>query len=679
MSQTRWEKTKVYSKRGFDRAWNTLDKLGKPVNRLSNKVGAEAFWPTTLDKESDKAARILRSFCKDGFYDDITDREVEEKLKKGVREEDLNMPRGKQRVIKKIPASVIRNAKGLAIFTTMRTGLWVSGSGGSGVLVARIKETGEWSPPSGIMTHTVGLGFLVGVDIYDCVVVINTYEALESFKTFRCTLGGEVAAMTGPVGVGGVLDTEIHKKPAPVWTYIKGRGFYAGIEIAGTVIIERTDANAEFYGEKISVTDILAGNVKRQPSSISMLMQTLKAAQGDTGVDERMLPPAGGTPGDMEVVEKRFGIPDSDDPDPFGARALEAEGVMIREAGTRRIPSIETFEFRPSPKSPVYSARSRWSGDSGKLASWRQSIQSINSVDKGTQTDDDNFRRPGSGSSASQASSQSSRRNTDFFLDSTFEDESLSDDEPTMRSAKAQINSQKTLTVSDQTVIPTGKAVVTLTAPTNPSFTRAKLVTIPKRVPPPLPPRNPVRVVSASTPGSPLSEAGRTAVLSPSPGYDEDMKSLELTASLHKDNSHDFLSSKEDIGAASRNEGKEHEEEQQDHELPEVQKETSKEGNEEAETSIARQDQKQEKEEDKGTETNFEKEDRGQERDEDEPQSKKEIEGQDDLRQVLAILRPHKRKPVVQAQVEDEEEEEEFKSPVEQFSPKIKAEEHKVS
>jgi hypothetical protein len=33
------------------------------VNRLSNKVGAEAFWPTTLDKESDKAARILRSFC----------------------------------------------------------------------------------------------------------------------------------------------------------------------------------------------------------------------------------------------------------------------------------------------------------------------------------------------------------------------------------------------------------------------------------------------------------------------------------------------------------------------------------------------------------------------------------------------------------------------------------------
>ena len=58
-----WEKTKSTSKKGFDKAWAALDHLGTPVNKLSNKLGAEAFWPTTLDKESDKAARILRSFC----------------------------------------------------------------------------------------------------------------------------------------------------------------------------------------------------------------------------------------------------------------------------------------------------------------------------------------------------------------------------------------------------------------------------------------------------------------------------------------------------------------------------------------------------------------------------------------------------------------------------------------
>ena len=58
-----WGKAKTGGKAGFDKAWGWMDKLGAPVNRLSNKLGSEAFWPTTLDKESDKAARILRSFC----------------------------------------------------------------------------------------------------------------------------------------------------------------------------------------------------------------------------------------------------------------------------------------------------------------------------------------------------------------------------------------------------------------------------------------------------------------------------------------------------------------------------------------------------------------------------------------------------------------------------------------
>lgn len=60
---TWWDKVRMGGKKGFDGAWKQLDKLGAPVNKLSNKLGSEAFWPTTLDKESDKAARILKSFC----------------------------------------------------------------------------------------------------------------------------------------------------------------------------------------------------------------------------------------------------------------------------------------------------------------------------------------------------------------------------------------------------------------------------------------------------------------------------------------------------------------------------------------------------------------------------------------------------------------------------------------
>ena len=315
-------------------------------------------------------------------------------------------------MLKKIPSQVIKNAKGLCIFTTMRTGLWVSGSGGGGILVAR-KEDGTWSPPSGIMMHTVGVGFLVGVDIYDCVIVINSTKALEAFQSIRCTLGGEISAVAGPAGVGGILDTEIHKRQSPLFTYIKSRGFYAGLQLDGTIVIERTDENERFYGEKIGVKDILAGKVRHPPYEVRRLMETLKSAQGDTIVDESLIPD-GAPPADFEIEapeDKTFGVPEPEDPDPFGVLALQEAGLDIREAGTGSRPKSEQFEFRPSPTSPIYTTfrnstfgssldRSRMSmdrsstGDS-RRSSWRTStISSVleprrgsTMVDTSTQTD----------------------------------------------------------------------------------------------------------------------------------------------------------------------------------------------------------------------------------------------------------------------------------------------------
>ncbi|KAF2189211.1 DUF500-domain-containing protein [Zopfia rhizophila CBS 207.26] len=390
-TQAFWQKTKTGGKAGFDKVWGWADKLGAPVNRLSNKLGSEAFWPTTLDKECDKAARILRSFCKDGFY-----QEEERPSAEG--------PKEKQKVLKKIPEEVIRNAKGLAIFTTMRTGLWISGAGGSGILIGR-KEDGTWSPPSGILLHTAGLGFLVGVDIYDCVVVINTQKALDAFSSVRCTLGGEISAVAGPVGVGGVLETEVHKRQAPVFTYLKSRGFYAGVQIDGTIIIERTDENERFYGERIGVADILAGKVRYPPYETRSLMETIKAAQGDSDVNQFLLPNEP-PPGDYELEhgqeEKTFGIPDKEDPDPFGVLALENAGLGIREAGTQKRPTSEQFEFKPSPTSPIYTTfrrsidRSSIDGKSiSRRSSWRTSTissmidRNYQTMDMGTQTDFD--------------------------------------------------------------------------------------------------------------------------------------------------------------------------------------------------------------------------------------------------------------------------------------------------
>ena len=179
----------------------------------------------------------------------------------------------------KIPQRVFQNCVGLAIFTTMRSGFSISTAGGAGVVIAR-KANGEWSPPSGIHVQTLGFGFIAGIDIYDCVVVINTHQALKSFSKFRFTLGGEMSAVAGPIGVGGLLEVELSEAHKPLWTYMKSRGVYGGLQLDATIIIERFNENARFYGRKISIDEIFAGQVAQVPVQARTLMDAVGRAEG---------------------------------------------------------------------------------------------------------------------------------------------------------------------------------------------------------------------------------------------------------------------------------------------------------------------------------------------------------------------------------------------------------------
>lgn len=169
---------------------------------------------------------------------------------------------------------MLANAKGIAIFTVFRTGLHWSAASGSGIVVSRLAD-GSWSAPSGILIHTLGIGFMAGIDIYDVVLVLNETHAVDQFKHPRVKLGGEVSVAAGPVGDGRMLDVS----RAATWSYTKSKGFYAGVQLDGTIIIERNDENARFYGQKVSTAEILAGKVG-QPSAAAGLYQTLAAAEG---------------------------------------------------------------------------------------------------------------------------------------------------------------------------------------------------------------------------------------------------------------------------------------------------------------------------------------------------------------------------------------------------------------
>lgn len=143
---------------------------------------------------------------------------------------------------------------------------------------------------------------MAGVDIYDCVLVINNREALDAFSKLRVSIGGEVSVVAGPLGAGGVTDLELIKNRRPTFSYMKSRGLYGGVQLDGTIIIERTDSNADFYWEKVGVKQILAGHVRRIPPETRMLMEVLKEADGRIDLDYGLLGTVNGpAPGDCDI------------------------------------------------------------------------------------------------------------------------------------------------------------------------------------------------------------------------------------------------------------------------------------------------------------------------------------------------------------------------------------------
>ncbi|KJR84655.1 uncharacterized protein SPSK_09136 [Sporothrix schenckii 1099-18] len=284
-------------------------RAASPINMLANRVGSEGFLPETMYKECEKAARILQ-----GFSDQLTltrmssaSSSASAHSKNGEKEQIV--PR---RSLIHIPPSVLQRAVGLAVFTTGRIGMHVSGATGSGVLIAR-RPDGSWSPPSGIQVHAVGAGFIFGADIYDCVLVLNTQEALDAFcGNTRLSLGSSLGVTAGPYGVGGGFN--VATTPCPpktgaavdggpsasgasssngakntvrqtmdraAFSYIKSRGIYAGIKVDGTVVTSRQSANASFYGAPVTVRQILRGDVPagQWQAAAQVLLDAVRVAE----------------------------------------------------------------------------------------------------------------------------------------------------------------------------------------------------------------------------------------------------------------------------------------------------------------------------------------------------------------------------------------------------------------
>jgi lipid-binding SYLF domain-containing protein len=159
-----------------------------------------------------------------------------------------------------IPPVLLRNAEAIAIIPgVIKAGFVVGGSYGKGLVTVRDAQ-GRWSAPIFLRLAAGSLGWQIGAQSTDVVLVFKTRRSIEGLTRGTFTLGADAAVAAGPLGRRGEASTDVDLK-AEILSYSRSRGLFAGVSLEGSKLDIDHTANTEYYGHKVSTDDIMQGKV----------------------------------------------------------------------------------------------------------------------------------------------------------------------------------------------------------------------------------------------------------------------------------------------------------------------------------------------------------------------------------------------------------------------------------
>jgi lipid-binding SYLF domain-containing protein len=130
-----------------------------------------------------------------------------------------------------IPADLLNKAECVIILpSVMKAAFIVGGSYGRGVMTCRSgKEfSGPWSAPSMMALEGGSVGFQIGGEATDFVLLVMNKRGADSILTSQVKLGGDVAAAAGPKGRDAAASTDVTMR-AEILSYSRSRGLFAGL------------------------------------------------------------------------------------------------------------------------------------------------------------------------------------------------------------------------------------------------------------------------------------------------------------------------------------------------------------------------------------------------------------------------------------------------------------------
>jgi len=175
-----------------------------------------------------------------------------------------------------LPALMLRKCQGLAVFPgVIKAAYGLGGQYGRGIILIK-NEKGDWSHPAFASMIGGSIGWQIGVQKADIILVFKTRKSIENIASGKVTLGADISVAAGPVGRHAEADTDLALE-AEIYSYSKSKGLFAGISLKGASIQIDRDANSAFYGRgNVTAREILhSGEDLKVPHVVEQLKKTL--------------------------------------------------------------------------------------------------------------------------------------------------------------------------------------------------------------------------------------------------------------------------------------------------------------------------------------------------------------------------------------------------------------------
>ena len=191
-----------------------------------------------------------------------------------------------------IPGWLLERAYGIVVVPRVIKGaIGIGGRGGRGVMAVRNPD-GTWSNPVFITLAGVNIGFQIGVQSTDVVLVLMSRMSVEGIAGGKVTLGADASVAAGPMGRSATAATDATLK-AQVLSYSRNEGIFAGVALDGTVISVDNSSNVSAYGvSDILPSQILAGSPSMAPAAAQAFTASLNKATSGAATPSPAAAPA---------------------------------------------------------------------------------------------------------------------------------------------------------------------------------------------------------------------------------------------------------------------------------------------------------------------------------------------------------------------------------------------------